>query len=301
MATNRPPVQSPRYLRKRVQTTASLVLTRFATLLLYARKEPTVTRRAQHFREEAAEFFWPTRCVGCNMPGALLCPSCEEELPWIDQRWSCPLCGAPYGWLTCTECDRSRDNDAEGEPQAHEEQLRAHWPARAAICAFPFDGTPAHMVTLLKDAHELRLAPLMAGALVRALEDARDVPALDGRPRFASEDIDAVCFVPATPAAYARRGFDHMELVATPLAQKLGLPLADVLARADARDQRLLGKEARAANLSGNVAALDDLTGLRLLLVDDVITTGSSIAAATHALLARGAREVTACAFARVW
>ena len=172
-----------------------------------------MTRRAQHFREEAAEFFWPTRCVGCNMPGALLCPSCEEELPWIDQRWSCPLCGAPYGWLTCTECDRSRDNDAEGEPRAHEEQLRAHWPARAAICAFPFDGTPAHMVTLLKDAHELRLAPLMADALVRALEDARDVPALDGRPRFASEDIDAVCFVPATPAAYARRGFDHMELV----------------------------------------------------------------------------------------
>jgi hypothetical protein len=47
----------------------------------------------------------PTRCAGCDMPGALLCRrECARALPRIDRRWACPRCGAPFGYLTCTEC-----------------------------------------------------------------------------------------------------------------------------------------------------------------------------------------------------
>ena len=230
----------------------------------------------------AAELLWPTRCVSCEMPGELVCEECRESLPWIAQRWACPDCGAPFGFLTCTEC-------------AHD------WETRATICALGFSGTPARMVSCLKDAHELRLAPVIAAAMATALDEASAWPAHDGCARFDSQAIDTACFVPATSAAFARRGFDHMELVSRALCREMGIELADVLVRPHSRDQRTLGREERAANLAGTISVRDDVSGLDLLLLDDVVTTGASVREATRALLARGASSVTACALARVW
>lgn len=229
-----------------------------------------------------AEVLWPTRCVGCEQPGELVCEACREALPWVEQRLACPSCGAPFGWLTCTECDGT-------------------WLPRATVAATGFHGTPARMVTCLKDAHELRLAPVVAAALACALEEAAAWPARDGRPRFLPGGVDALCFVPATSEALARRGFDHMGLVARSLAVELGVPLADVLVRSSAHDQRALGREERAANLARTMRSVEDLSGTRLLLVDDVATTGASLAEGTRVLRARGAVEVTACVLARVW
>lgn len=230
----------------------------------------------------AAELLWPTRCVACDMPGELLCEDCRQRLPWINQRWACPVCGAPYGWLTCSACE-------------------SDWEPRATVCALSFDQIASQMVACLKDRSELRLASVNAAAMVTALEEASGWPALDGAPRFDTQNTDAICFVPATAAAYARRGFDHMELVSKELAPMLGLPLYDVLARSSSSDQRDLSRFERAHNLQGTVRVVDDVAGMRLLLVDDVITTGASIRECARALYTRGAREVTCCALARVW
>lgn len=241
-----------------------------------------IGRLVAELGEGIAETLWPTRCAGCDQPGELICDECRAALPWVEQRRACPSCGAPHGFLTCTECDGT-------------------WPARATVAALGFHGTPARMVTCLKDGHELRLAPAMAAAMLTALEEASFWPARDGAPRFSPAATDGVCFVPATAAAYARRGFDHMELVARALCDASGLALADVLVRPQARDQRTLGREERSRNLEGTMFARGDVAGARLLLLDDVATTGASIAEATRALLARGAESVTACVFARVW
>lgn len=241
-----------------------------------------VRRYARKAADAALELLYPTRCVGCEMPGELICDECREALPWIEQRCACPVCGAAFGDMTCTGC--------EGD-----------WEPRATVAALGFSGTAARMATCLKDYHELRLAPVNAAAMLVALEEAAFWPARDGRPRFDAESADAVCFVPATAEAYARRGYDHMELTARELAAMLGLPLADVLARDAASDQRDLGRSGRAANLAGTMRVVDDVWGLRLLLADDVVTTGASMREATRALLARGAAEVTACSLIRVW
>ena len=231
--------------------------------------------------EQFQELLWPTRCVCCDMPGELLCEHCRAHLPWIDQRWACPVCGAPFGSLICTECERD-------------------WPTRSCVCALPFEGPGAQMATCLKDAHELRLAPVIAAAIATALDEASGWPAPDGVPRY-DPATDALCFVPATRAAYRRRGFDHMELVARELSWLLSVPLADVLLREEGHDQRELGREARALNLQGSVAVVGDVAGMDLLLVDDVITTGASVTTCAQALLDHGAQSVTACALARVW
>ena len=228
------------------------------------------------------ELMWPTRCVLCDQPGDLLCDDCRATLPWIEQRLACPVCGAPFGQLICTECEKD-------------------WEMRACVAAMGFHGAPARMVSCLKDAHELRLAPVIAQALLTALEEAAAWPAADGRPRVDLAALDAVCFVPATAEAYRRRGFDHMELVSQNLAPALGLPLYDVLVRAASKDQRELGRAQREENLAGTMRTVQDVSGLDLLLVDDVVTTGSSVREAARTLLAAGAASVTACALARVW
>ena len=241
-----------------------------------------IGRLVSELGEGLAETLWPTRCAGCDQPGELICDECRAALPWVEQRRACPSCGAPHGFLTCTECDGA-------------------WPARATVAALGFHGTPARLVTCLKDGHELRLVPVMAAAMLTALEEASFWPARDGAPRFSPAATDGACFVPATAAAYARRGFDHMELVSRALCDASGLALADVLVRPQARDQRTLGREERSRNLEGTMFARGDVAGARLLLLDDVATTGASVAEATRVLLARGAESVTACVFARVW
>ncbi len=53
-----------------------------------------------------AEAVWPTRCVICDTPGALLCRACELSLPYLDQLLACPACGAPWGRSICCECNQ---------------------------------------------------------------------------------------------------------------------------------------------------------------------------------------------------
>ena len=232
--------------------------------------------------DAVAELLWPTRCVSCDMPGELLCDECRAQMPWIAQRWACPVCGAPFGWLTCTSC--------EGD-----------WESRVTVCALGFDQIASQMVACLKDRSELRLASINAAAMAGALEEASAWEARDGMPRYDVANMDALCFVPATAEAVLRRGFDHMELVSQPLSSLLGLPLANVLRRISRHDQRALGREGRSSNLAGTVFAIEDLSGLDLLLVDDVITTGASMRECVRALHARGAHSVTCCALSRVW
>lgn len=232
---------------------------------------------------EAAELVSPTRCIGCEAPGTLLCPRCRSSLEFIQQFWACPDCGAPYGWLACTGCKHD-------------------WPElRSVVCALSYAGPAARMVVGLKDEHEIRLAPIMAAALACAIDEASGWPASDGEPRINLSSLDALCYVPATRSARLKRGFDHMALVADALSQFCGLPVASVLHRASTHDQRILTREQRQANVFGTTSTTGDVSGLHLLLVDDVVTTGASMRACAQALLGRGAKSVTGLGFARVW
>lgn len=251
------------------------------------------------FGADMAELAWPTRCVACNRPGELLCAECRAGLAWIEQRWACPRCGVPYGWLACTGCGgdyiHATVRGGEGATGC------AVWETRAVVSALEFAGAAALMATNLKDRHELRLAPVIAAAIATALDEAAAWPAADGRPRYDADGTDALCFVPATRKAYARRGFDHMDLIAHHLARELDIPCVDLLTRATGADQRGLDAAGRAANLRGAVSVSGEVAGARLLLVDDVITTGASMREVARTLLARGAASVTGCSLARVW
>ena len=227
--------------------------------------------------EAAAETLWPTRCALCDAPGAVLCGGCTSSLPYLDWWRACHRCGSAYGHVQCDACN----------PVYIGRIGRDTWPFAACASATAFSAETGHIVGVFKDQGEQRLAAAMAACMVRTVPP--DWP------------VDAVTFVPATLAAVRFRGFDHAELLARETARVLDVPHQQLLARPRTRDQRKLTRGQRIANLAGSFRAASDAgCGLRLLLIDDVFTTGATLCAATDALLASGAVEVRCLTFARV-
>lgn len=227
------------------------------------------------------ELLSPTRCASCERPGELVCGECLRKMTRIDPAHACPLCGAPFGELVCTEC---RDEATAVD---------------RCLAAAVFEGPPARIVRAYKDGGERRLAVEIARLMIAAARDAeRSAP-----DRYAGllSDADALAFVPVTAEAYRRRGFDHMEAVAREASRACGAPVVDALLKHGSADQREFSREERLASSLDVYEVVEDVRGARLLLLDDVITTGATVGAAAAALKRAGARRVDALAFARVW
>jgi len=216
-----------------------------------------------------ADLVWPPRCAGCDLPGALLCERCRAALPLIAPEDACERCGAPDGSHGCAECGRTS------------------FAFGAARCVGVLEWPLSRMVTLHKDAGELRLTVLLAAL---AAHTAGEWAAW----------AQAVAFVPAAPGALLRRGFDHGALLAAAFAAAAGVPAIDVLEARPRRDQRGLTREARRENARASLRPLVLASAPpRVLLLDDVFTTGATLDAATPALLEAGASEVRVVAIAR--
>ncbi len=112
---------------------------------------------------------------------------------------------------------------------------------------------------------------------------------------------DALMAVPLHAGRLAERGFNQSEELAARLAHRCGLPLVPGLARCrDTGHQASLGRRARKGNVEGAfVWAVYAAPPARVLIVDDVLTTGATLAACADALRAAGTREVRAVALAR--
>jgi ComF family protein len=120
--------------------------------------------------------------------------------------------------------------------------------------------------------------------------------------RLRSEDLEAdvVVWVPLHWRRYLGRGYNQAERIARPLGHALGLPVRRALVRRRATPaQTSLARAERAANLRGSMRARLDLSGQRVLLVDDVFTTGSTMRAAAASLGDAGATRITALVAAR--
>ena len=249
---------------------------------------------AHALRDAALEALSPTRCASCERPGALICSRCQAAIVAIDPCTSCTRCGAPFGSLVCTECEAQKDPD-----QIPRARRRAPFAHDSCLAAAVFQGPPSRIVRAYKDGGERRLALPIAQAMYGAARRAEtEAPERYGGIVSLAQ---GVVFVPATAEAFCRRGFDHMELVAQNVADMAQKPLVDALVKRGEADQRALGRQARQQAARGAFQTVLDVSGQRLLLVDDVITTGATVSAAAAALKGAGAARVDVLAFARVW
>jgi ComF family protein len=215
---------------------------------------------------------FPTRCVGCHRRGPALCPTCREGLP----RLRPPLCPR------CSRPERSG---------THCRACRSAPPELAAVrapCAYADAAGLA--VRRLKYAQERHLASDLGALLCETLA---------ARPLA----VDLVVPVPLDAARFRQRGYNQAALLAEPVAQSLGVPLvAGALERTrPTRPQVELPARERRANVRGAFACPnpDAVAGRRILLVDDVMTTGATLEACAAGLVAAGADRVYGLVVAR--
>ena len=266
----------------------------------------TLTDMTSLIARSLAETVWPTRCIGCDMPGTLLCPECARALPRIDLSSACPLCGAQYGWLSCTDCTLPHPDD-EDDPDRPETR-QTHFAFSAARAALVYEGLSRRLLTSYKDAGERRLSRLLACLILqtaRASEPQYPPPELPVS--VVTDDwtvwADIIVGVPTRADAVRRRGFDHLGLVCGLLSEWTELPVVGALRHGDdTADQRELGFYDRLDNLADKFRPdpRANIRGKRVLLIDDVMTTGATTSAAASALFEGGAADVRVVVVARV-
>lgn len=161
----------------------------------------------------------------------------------------------------------------------------------SARSAVRYDEGAARLVKAYKEEGGRALAPIIAELMCTHIP----------LPHF--EQTDALCFVPADENALRKRDFDHMELVTCALGERLGMQVLPLLRKRDHGDQRLLDRSGRLANSEGAFAIRSRFIGElppRIMLVDDVLTTGATVDAASAVLSGAGIGEVHVATFARV-
>jgi ComF family protein len=219
----------------------------------------------------ALDLLFPPRCVSCKRRGAWLCARCRAKLVPIPDPL-CVHCGQSItsGDL-CPAC-QERPLALHGLRSAH----LLEGPLRSAIHAFKYNG----------------LRPL-AGPLGEML--------FAGHTRFAMA-ADIIVPVPLHRARQSQRGFNQSLLLAQELAGRVHLPVdgRHLVRLRDTRPQVGLGATARRTNVQGAFTWTgESLAGQRVLLVDDVCTTGATLESCADALYDGGAAEVWGLTLAR--
>ena len=225
-------------------------------------------------RGEPATMFSAARlltqdCVLCGAASEdIVCAGCRADLTPLPEH-HCPVCAQPSpNSLPCGHC------------LAHPH----HFDRSHAVYAygFPLD----RLIQSFKYGHRLALGPYFGQQMAELVTH---------------EDIDLIIPLPLHPERLRERGYNQSLVLARPIARRLGRRLDKEICqriRHTASQAELPWKE-RAKNMRGAFHCSGDLSGLRILLVDDVMTTGATLDECARTLKLHGAASVTLAVVAR--
>ena len=223
----------------------------------------------------------PPLCAACREPvdGKGLCPACWSKLSFITRPY-CERLGIPFAYDPGPSI---LSMEAIADPPAYHR-------ARAAV---RFDEISRALVHAFKYGDRLDLAPMMGRWISRA-----------GRELLA--EADALVPVPLHWRRLWARRFNQSAVLAGVISRESGVPIVSgALKRVKATAQQVgLSRSERAANIQGAFRVPQEgkatVAGRRLVLVDDVLTSGATVDGCARALLRAGAANVDVLIFARV-
>lgn len=242
---------------------------------------PDLIQRACGTGELALDLLYPRHCQHCGAPAdaaRFFCWECLSDFHYIQPPF-CSLCGDPVpGHIDheyrCVFCSRKRPS-FDG--------------ARSAV---RYEGAAGLSIRAIKYQSATWLIPDLTSLLEACL-----------RAHYDLLPFDAVCYVPLHAVKQRERGFNQAEMLARGLARARRLPLQMNLLRRikDAGSQTRLTASQRASNVSGVFRAErpQRTEGLKLLLVDDVMTTGATVNECARMLKGAGAESVHVLTVAR--
>jgi ComF family protein len=237
---------------------------------------------ARQARHALLGLFYPPTCIACQAATAephALCAACWAGIRFIERPY-CERLGTPFAVDL-------------GQPLLSPAAIADPPVFERARAVAEYDGTASLLVHRLKYNDRLELAPALGRMMARA-----------GAELIA--DADVIVPVPLHRWRLWRRRFNQAMALASVVSRQSGVPCDPfLLARVKATQRQVgLTKPQRQDNLQGAfrvpAAQKARLSGRRVLLVDDVLTTGSTANAAARALLRGGAARVDILAFARV-
>jgi ComF family protein len=228
-----------------------------------------------------ASLFYPALCAVCHAPvtrGNYICQGCLDKTQRIVAPF-CAKCSEPFegaieGEFSCANC-------------AHRNLA-----FDAAVSAYRSRGIVRFVILQLKYNRQLHLRHPVAQWLQEAMNDAR----------LSQRRFDLIIPVPLHPARFRERGFNQAEVLAKILAQKINVPLRRALDRTRyTTTQTAFDRTNRMENLRGafRLRKNIDVRGLQVLLVDDILTTGSTLSECARVLRQTGAHSVYAVTAAR--
>ncbi len=219
-----------------------------------------------------ADYLFPSDCAACGKPiGALEGGVCGDCICSIrSPQDACPRCGGQLIDERCVICSD-----------------RAWYPDRC-FAAAEYSGAMKALLRNYKFQKRRKLHSKIAKIVHEVVCSA-------------SLEVDVVTAVPMCRAKVKKRGFNQSELVARAVARKIGIEYRQLLKEVGkTRTQKDLNFLDRFLNVIGRYEILeDDLRNARVLLIDDVFTTGATINECARLLKIAGACEVYAVAFAR--
>lgn len=231
--------------------------------------------------EPVRSLFFPAHCAHCARrveEGVDLCPDCAVLIERIREP-RCEACSQPFDGAVSSKfvCPNCRD---------------AGFSFRCAVAVVRSQRTIRDLVHRLKYGREMWLGRVLAQIQSEGFDD----------PRLADGAIDALVPVPLHPRRLRERQFNQAAVLAGHLSRMSGIPVLECLRRTRyTGTQTRLGRKGRRQNLRDAFALLQNaaVTGMDLLLVDDVLTTGSTLDACASILVEGGARSVRALTVAR--
>ncbi|MEN6372756.1 MAG: ComF family protein [Armatimonadota bacterium] len=223
------------------------------------------------------DLIYPPKCLVCGeMQPKYFCDDCLAGIAWIKPP-VCSYCGNPVDEKPCLECNR------------------VEYAFDSARSVAAYDGTLKEAIHRFKYSGQRVLGPILAAFVVDYLRGKRDQ----------LRRVGCIIPIPIHPARLRYRGFNQSEILAEEIGKAFGLPvLMNVLNRTrPTRPQINLKREDRHSNVEGAFEVEPGLagriSGMKVLLIDDVYTTGSTSDAAARALKSAGAAEVHVLTLAR--
>ncbi len=200
-------------------------------------------------------------CVQCGISSGPLCPTCSQK-QLVARSTSCFACSrANSTGRTCGRCSCRHALDG-------------------VAIAYRLDGAIQRLIHELKYEHNRAVASWLAAHLVEQFANT-------------TQEFDVLSFVPSDGASQRVRGFNQAKLIARAVGRKAGLPAQELLLRVRHTAQVGHGRMERIALVRNNfILNGRDVAGQRVLLVDDVITTGATLDECARMLKNAGATEV---------